>query len=293
MERNDTFDGTGTQGPAETSAEDLVAQIIAEETAARGDAEEPAPVSKPALASEQEGDGDAPAHEPARIDIGEALKRTAILLDAIEQSGNDLNAITDANVDEDEFDKIMATAREREQWNPSVFAGEEQAFTTFHLVEDEEIRAEAHKQVMFYWRRAKTSSKVATALFATYRSAVVSALEKDEPIDNSDYKKKLSEILSVVTALSEEHDQIVSLAQDAQAGDHERANARYHEQVDPLVEAFDKYLDEYTKASKLRFKKRKAALAGMRDALSRIDEANKVFEHYDFIEFVKRELPEG
>lgn len=293
MERNDTFDGTGTQDPAETSAEDLVAQIIAEETAARGDAEEPAPVFKPAPASEQEGDGDAPTHESARIDIGEALKRTAILLDAIEQSGNDLNAITDANVDEDEFDKIVATAREREQWNPSVFAGEEQAFTTFHLVEDEEIRAEAHKQVMFYWRRAKTSSKVATALFATYRSAVVSALEKDEPIDNSDYKKKLSEILSVVTALSEEHDQIVSLAQDAQAGDHERANARYHEQVDPLVEAFDKYLDEYTKASKLRFKKRKAALAGMRDTLSRIDEANKVFEHYDFIEFVKRELPEG
>ena len=118
MERNDIFDGTGTQGPAETSAEDLVAQIIAEETAARGDAE------TPATASEQEGDEGAPAHEPARIDIGEALKRTAILLDAIEQSGNDLNAITDANVDEDEFDKIVATAREREQWNPSVFAGE-------------------------------------------------------------------------------------------------------------------------------------------------------------------------
>lgn len=292
MERNDIFDGTGTQGPAETSAEDLVAQIIAEETAARGDAETPATTSEPSSASEQEGDEDAPAHEPARIDIGEALKRTAILLDAIEQSGNDLNAITDANVDEDEFDKIVATAREREQWNPSVFAGEEQAFTTFHLVEDEEIRAEAHKQVMFYWRRAKTSSKVATALFATYRSAVVSALEQDEPVDNGDYKKKLSEILGVVTALSEEHDQIVSLAQDAQAGDHERANARYHEQVDPLVEAFDECLAQYSKASKIRFKKRKAALAGMRDALSRIDEANKVFEHYDFIEFVTRELPE-
>ena len=53
MERNDIFDGTGTQGPAETSAEDLVAQIIAEETAARGDAETPATASEPSPASEQ------------------------------------------------------------------------------------------------------------------------------------------------------------------------------------------------------------------------------------------------
>lgn len=230
--------------------------------------------------------------KPQAMDVGEALKRVAILLDVIEQSGADLDELTAPNLQEDDWERLNERACQREDWNPHVFAGEGEAFSTLRGVEDDGIRAEAHKQVMFYWRRAKTSGKIASALWGSYQKAQQSAQDGGHPVDYGDYKKKLSELLSVVTALASEHEQIVTLAQDAQIGDRACATARYEEQISPLLEQFDEMCGQYGKLAKVHFKKRKALLSELRACLTRIDETNRVFEHYGFMSLHTRQLPE-
>ena len=227
------------------------------------------------------------------LEVGEALRRVAMLLDIIEQSGKDFDTLTAPELDERTWEELRERAHDRETWNPHVFEGETEAFDRLREVENGEIRAEAHKQILFYQRRAKTSGRIASALHHSYEQAEFHERCGKGSIDYSDYKKKLKELLGVVHALTEEHEQIVTLAQDAQLGDHECVMRRYEEQVAPLLEAFDDTCQRYRSTAKVHFKKRKALSSELKSRLARIDETNKVFEHYSFMEFHTRSMPEA
>ena len=226
------------------------------------------------------------------LEIGEALRRVAVLLDVVKQSGKDFDTLTTPELDQATWEELRSRAQERESWNPHVFEGETGAFDRLREVENAEIRAEAHKLILFYQRRAKTSGKIASALHHSYERAEFHERCGKGAIDYSDYKKKLKELLNVVNALTEEHEQIVTLAQDAQLGDRECVIRRYEEQVAPLLEQFDEMCKQYQGTAKVHFKKRKALHTELKSCLTRIDEANKVFEHYSFMEFHTRSLPE-
>ena len=102
-------------------------------------------------------------HIERSLEVGEALRRVALLLGIIEQSGKDFDTLTAPELDETIWNELRKRAEERESWNPHVFEGEAEAFDKLREVENTEIRAEAHKLILFYQRRAKTSGRIASA----------------------------------------------------------------------------------------------------------------------------------
>ena len=162
-----------------------------------------------------------PAAEPeSAVDTGTALQRCAVLLHAFEESGRDLGLLTSPGFPQGDWATVLARARRREQWNPRVFSGEEQMCTKLYLLESDEIRAEAHSQVLCYERRSKTSHTIASALVQQLCD------EGEGTADDPAFKGRLGELLSVARALAAEHELMLELAEDARLGDAEQRNTR-------------------------------------------------------------------
>lgn len=221
------------------------------------------------------------------LDIGEALRSVTMLLDDAEQSGCDLERLTGPVISEAEWHRMLRRAQRREQCSAQLFAGEAEAFTTLRGVADEEIRAEAHAQVRAYKRRAATSHKLSRALSAQ----LAAARENDDAALLADVRRRLGELFEVVSSLAAEHEQIVTLAADAQIGDRSRVSARYEEAIAPLLGAFDLAKADHATTGKLHFKKRSAIEEQMNALLTDINEINRAFEAYPYVELQTRELP--
>ena len=154
------------------------------------------------------------------VDVAGALRRCAVLLHAFEESGHDLGLLTSPGFPEGDWPAVLARARRREEWNPRVFAGEEQMCTKLYLLESDAIRAEARGQVLCYERRSKTSHTIAGALVQQLHD------EGGQTADEPEFKERLGELLCVARALSAEHELMLELAEDARLGDAEQRRAR-------------------------------------------------------------------
>lgn len=225
------------------------------------------------------------------LDLGKTIATTAALLQQMERSGEDLNALSSVGFDEGDWEDIWKAAQLREQENDRVFLGELEAFRALHAVSEPSLLSKVHAQSRLYWRRACTSAKVGLALDDSYDAAMSPGADPDI-LNPERFRKQLGELLGVIVSLSEQHAELIALVREVEQENKQLAQKTYADRTTGLLAEYDALELQRQACPKIRFGKRRELLQKMRERLEELARINESYAGIDYIELQTRELPE-
>lgn len=218
-------------------------------------------------------------------------------LEVLKEFGVEISAIGNAPYSpdgSDAYDPEHVTEREAELGRQ--FAGELVALQIFDQVKHQNIRREVGALGKDFVTKVTALQQLMESFWTRF-AQVMTPFTRSKAPELDRFETELRQRVNDINYLTRQHAELMAAAQDAKAGDQEETNdeiiAEYQKAVMSFVKEYDELREEYGTLSRFNFKRKREILNKLDTRADAIKAINKQYEHFDFIDFIAFELPQG
>lgn len=229
--------------------------------------------------------------------IDETVELIIDFLDILKEFGEEISVLGNTPYSENGSSTYDPDhVKEREEKLGPEFDGELVALQTFDQVKHQNIRKEVGLLGKDFVKKVTQLQQLMESFWNRFSTAM-SPFTRSKAPELTKYETELRQRLNDVTYLTKQHSELMHAAQDAKAGDQEETNdeiiAEYQKAIMSYVDEYDALREEYGTVSRFNFIRRREIFDKLMSRADAIKSINKRYEHYDFIDFIAFELPEG